>query len=408
VSEKSSPTIWQSQQFRAYLGGTTLSGMALAMQQLLLSWVLIGILNLPADQVGLIQAVIGVPGVALILMGGALADRIDPRNFLVRIYLVAPIFPLFLIVMDYSGWFSVWSVLVWGLGMSLVQAYSTPAQQAILNRISGTQVQQTVTAATAVGFIVQVAGLGLAGQIDRLGISPVLWGQAIVIALAGWAMLRVARAPEKAPTAISQSTLQGIVEGLRATYKAKVILNVLVINFASSIFNAGSFMTVLPFIIKRVYDGDAVTLSILMAVFFGGAAISNAILLRFMPLTRPGKLFLIMQLSRILVLFIIYLQGDFWLLVLGTFGWGLNMGVTGNLARTIVQESADPNYRGRILSVFSVGMVGSAPIGAIILGWLIENVGAINALWPAMILSVILFAYGRLFSGVWQYRSVSV
>ena len=51
------------------------------MQQLLLSWILIGVLVLPADQVGLIQALIGIPGIFIMLMGGALADRADPRNF---------------------------------------------------------------------------------------------------------------------------------------------------------------------------------------------------------------------------------------------------------------------------------------------------------------------------------------
>ncbi len=403
MTTEQQPTIWENAQFRAYLGGTALSGMGLAMQQLLLSWILIGILELPANQVGLIQALIGIPGVFLMLMGGAIADRADPRNFLIGIYLIAPVFPVFLVAMELSGWFHVWSVIVWGLGMSVVQSYSMPAQQAILNRISGTAVQQGVTAATAAGFVVQVFGLGLAGQIDRVGVVPVLVGQGVVIALAAWAMTLVA--PVAATPRERESALKGIWEGLKATYASKVIFNVLVINFASSIFNAGSFMTVFPFVVKRIYDGDAFTLSWLMMIFFGGAALSNAIQLRFMPFVRPGRLFLAMQLTRIIVLFLIYIRGDWWLLVLATFGWGLNMGVTTNLARTIVQESAEPAFRGRILSVFSVGMVGSAPIGAIVLGWMIETFGTLNALWPAMILSVLLFAYGVLFTGVWRYRS---
>lgn len=397
-------SIWRKPDFRAYLGGTALSGMGLAMQQMLLSWILIGILLLPADEVGLIQAVIGVPGVFLILLGGAIADRADPRNFLIGIYLVAPVFPLFLIAMDYAGWFAVWSVMVWGIGMGFVQSYSMPAQQAILNRISGGQIQQGVTAATIAGFIVQVVGLGLAGQIDRLGIAPVLFVQGLSIGLAAWAMTRVGRVDHELPRR-RESALHGIVQGLRETYRHKVIYNVLVINFISSVFNAGSFMTVFPFVVKRMYDGDAFALSALMAVFFGGAALSNAIMLRFMPLVHPGRVFLLMQLSRIVVLYLIFLHGDWWLLVLGTFGWGLNMGITSNLARTIVQESAAGEFRGRILAVFSVGQVGSAPIGAIILGWLIETIGTLNALLPAMIVSAVLCAYGAWFTGVWRYQS---
>ncbi len=82
------------------------------------------------------------------------------------------------------------------------------------------------------------------------------------------------------------------------------------------------------------------------------------------------------------------------------------MGVTTNLARAIVQESAPNEYLGRIMSVFSIGMGGSAPIGAIVLGWMIERFGTLNALIPAMALSLILFLYGAFMSPVWGYRSV--
>ena len=140
------PSIWRDAAFRAYLGSTGFSGMALAMQQLLLSWILIGILELPADQVGLIQAVIGLPGVLLMLAGGASADRNDARQMLIRIYLVAPIFPLFLVLMEQWRLLGVASVITWGLGITVVQSYSMPGQQALLNRIAGQNIQQGVTA----------------------------------------------------------------------------------------------------------------------------------------------------------------------------------------------------------------------------------------------------------------------
>ena len=112
-------TIWRDVAFRAYLGSTGFSGMALAMQQLLLSWILIGILKLPADQVGLIQAVIGLPGVFVMLAGGASADRTDARRMLIRVYLLAPIFPLFLVLVEQWQLLGVASVIFWGLGMTV-------------------------------------------------------------------------------------------------------------------------------------------------------------------------------------------------------------------------------------------------------------------------------------------------
>ena len=402
------PSIWRNESFRAYLGSTGFSGMALAMQQLLLSWILIGILELPADQVGLIQAVIGLPGVFLMLAGGASADRVDARRMLIRIYLFAPLFPLFLVLMEQWQWLGVVSVIFWGLGMTVVQSFSMPGQQALLNRIAGSQIQQGVTAATAIGFIVQVVGLVLAGQIDEVGVTPVLLSQAIGLALAGAMMIRVPVAhpePLKETTVGQPSALAGIRQGLNATFEHPVIFHVLTITFASSIFNAGAFITVFPFIVVRIYEGSAWLLAVLMAIFYAGATLSNMLLLRYQPLLRPGKLFLIMQLSRILVVFLMWIEPPFWLFVVATIGWGLNMGITTNLARSIVQESAPKPYLGRILSVFSIGMVGSAPLGAVVLGWLIEATGTLNALIPAMLLSGILFFYGAFFSPVWGYRS---
>ena len=129
------------------------------------------------------------------------------------------------------------------------------------------------------------------------------------------------------------------------------------------------------------------------------------VLLAFQPLRTPGRLFLIMQLTRILVLALIWIQPAFWVLIVATVGWGLNMGITTNLARSMVQESAPPAFLGRILSVFSIGLIGSVPLGAIVLGWLVETFGALNALVPSMLLSVVLFIYGTFASPVWRYRS---
>ena len=380
--------------------------MAFAMQQLLLSWILVGVLELPADQVGLLQALVGIPGIFLMLAGGASADRSDPRQLLLWAYLFGPLFPLLLAYGAWTYGLPIWLVMIWALGMSVVQAYSLPAQQAILNQTAGTAVQRGVTAATAVGFVVQVAGLGLASQLDRLGIPVVLVCQGAILALTAYSITflnRTAR-PASDTNVARVSAVQQIADGFRATYANKVILHTLIITFGSTIFNAGAFMTVFPYIVKRVYAGDALMLAILMAIFFLGAACSNFLLLRFQPLLRPGKVFLIMQLSRVIVLLLLYVEGDWWLLAAATVLWGLNMGVTSNLARSLVQESSADQYRGRIMSVFSIGLMGSAPIGAVVLGWLIEQVGTLNALLPAMGVSVVLFVYG-LWTPIWRYES---
>ncbi len=394
-----------TREFRSYLCSTGFTGLAFAMQQLLISWMLVGELLLPADRVGVLQALMGIPGLFLMLWGGASADRSDPRALLLRVYLIAPILPLFLMAIVGLGELAEWSVVLWGLGMSTVVSFSMPAQQAILNRVSAaTDIQRGVSFATAVGFLVQIIGLFAAGQLNRVGLINVLVFQAICL-LGGALMIRRLAAVPVSGADQSKSALTNIREGLQATFNHQVIFQLLVINFVSSIFNAGAFMTAFPFIIKRVYDGDAQLLAIMMAVFFAGATLSNAIMLKLMPFQRPGRLFLLMQLSRIVVLWLMWIEPSWWLLVVATVGWGVNMGFTSTLTRTIVQESAAPEFRGRVMSVLTLGMMGSAPLGAIILGIIIETVGTLDALVPAMVLSLVLFVFGVVRTKIWQYTS---
>ena len=65
-------------------------------------------------------------------------------------------------------------------------------------------------------------------------------------------------------------------------------------------------------------------------------------MLRFMPFQKPGRWFILFQLSRVVVLFLIWVEPAWWLVVTGVVAWGLNMGVTTTLARAIVQEAAEP------------------------------------------------------------------
>ena len=399
----SQQAIWQNSEFKLYLGSTAFSGIAFAMQQLLLSWTLIGILEVPASQVGLIQAAAGIPGIFVMLLGGVRADDTDPRTLLIRVYLFAPVLPLFLITVVQLQQLSIQAVLLWALGMSFCVSYSSPAQQTILNRIASSSVQKAVSAATAVGFLVQIFGLGIAGTIDNFGLSPALAFQATCVGLGAFAVRRLH--PQPPVIQKTESPFKNLADGFSEIYKQRDIMQTLIINFTSSIFNAGAFMTVFPFIVKEIYGGNAFLLSFLMVIFYAGATISNLLMIRVMPLVRPGRIFLIMQLSRMVILGLIWFEPVFWIFALACVGWGLNMGVTMTLARTIVQESATAEFRARIMSVYSLGLLGSAPIGALILGSLIDSLGILNALIPAISISIGLFMYGIIFTNVYNYRS---
>ena len=386
------------------MGSLACSSSGFAMQQLLLPALLIGALALSADRVGPLQAAAGLPGVVIMLWGGASADRTDARAMLTRVFGAAAIVPLGLVLALELGEFNVWTVTAWGLGVSAAMSFSGPAQQAVLSRIAGRQLQRSVTAATAINMFTYIIGLAAAGQIDHIGLRQVLLAQSLCLAAAALWIRRIG-SHEVNDAKPDEAAWRRIIEGFRASYRQRAVFDGMTVNFVSAIFNAGGFLTAFPFIVFRVYDGDTALLSWLMIVFFAGAGVSNLIMLRFMPLARPGRWFIVFQLSRVLVLFLIWIEPAWWLVVTAVIAWGLNMGVTTTLARAIVQEAAEPQTRGRIMSVFGLGLLGAPLIGAVILGWIVEQYGALAGLVPGMAASVLLFAYSMAATGLWQYRS---
>ena len=398
-------SIWRHTQFRYYVASTSFIGFSFAMQMLLVSWLLIGVLNTPPERVGFAQAIIGVPGLFLMLWGGVSADRVDPRTLMTRMYGFAVLPPLALAAVFISGYLSFWTVTIWAVSMSVVTSYAGPAHAAALNRVSGSRIQEGVTASTAFGFMVQLGGLALAGQMEMIGTETVLVTQSLFL-LVGCLMIRrltgLAPTQQNAPTA---SVWVGLKDGLTIVIRDRLIVWIMLLNLVSMIFNFGTFTIVLPFIITKVYGGDAAFFGWMLVLFFFGAAVSNFIMLRYMPFARPGRLFLGMQLTRVPIFIMFWLGSHLSIIIAATFLWGLNMGITGTTSRAIVQESAQERFRARILSVYNAGSIGSQPFGALLLGFVIDAVGPLNAMIPGMLISAVIFVAGITASPVWRYQS---
>ena len=81
------------------------------------------------------------------------------------------------------------------------------------------------------------------------------------------------------------------------------------------------------------------------------------------------------------------------------------MGMTSNLARTLIQEASPSQFLGRILSLFNLGMLVAIPIGVMTLGQIIEAFDTVTALIPAMVFSIGLFLAGLSVTQLWHYRS---
>jgi hypothetical protein len=294
---------------------------------------------------------------------------------------------------------SFWNVILFGIAVASVQAISDPARQSLLSRVARTDIQRTVTLMTIVTSLVGLAGVWLGGRIDEVGLGTVLVLQSLFFLAGAGAIRRLPTYP------VRPSSRVDVFAGIKAVWRAPLIRDIIGLNFLSSLFNAGAYVVAVPFIVTEVYGGDAAFFSTVILVFTAGSIGSNVLLLRFMPLLRPGRLFVLMQLTRVAILAVLWTRPPLWLFYVAIVAWGFNMGITTTLVRTTVQEVAPEANRAQTLSILLLSFMVSAPASSVLLGWLIAGYDPLTALVPGIVMSLVIFGFGSATKGLWRYEA---
>jgi predicted MFS family arabinose efflux permease len=385
--------------FPWYLTSSSLWMAAMSLQGFLITWMLVGILDTPPEIVGYGRMLMEMPPLIVLLLGGIVADRFDGRTLLTGMHLVVALPPLAIAAVVAMGGLSFWTVIAFGIAVAMVQAISDPARQSLLSRVARIDIQRTVTLMTIVTSIVGLGGVWLGGRIDQLGLATVLVLQSLCFLVGAAAVRQLPSYP------VRQTSRMDVFGGIKAVWRHALIRDIIGLNFLSSLFNAGAYVVAVPFIVKDVYGGDAAFFSTVILVFTVGSIGSNVLLLKFMPLLRPGRLFILMQLTRVVILAVLWMRPSLWLFYAAIVAWGFNMGITTTLVRTTVQELAAEPHRAQILSILLLSFMISAPASSVLLGWLIAGYDPLTALVPGIVMSLLIFAFGSATQGLWRYEA---
>jgi len=129
-----------------------------SIQQLLVTWILVGILDQSPETVGLAQLLIGVPALIFMLWGGVIGDRVDGRGLLIQSHLLSIIPPLVLALAVYLDQLGVWILILTALVANLLNSASNPARNTILNLVAGGRLQWAISLSTGIGAIATMIG----------------------------------------------------------------------------------------------------------------------------------------------------------------------------------------------------------------------------------------------------------
>jgi predicted MFS family arabinose efflux permease len=228
------------------------------------------------------------------------------------------------------------------------------------------------------GTIVSLWGLGFAYIANAVTYIPVILSLLII------RTIRQRPQPEK-----NQKYLAQLVEGLRYTRDHPTIRQVILIAGISIFFGRG-VLELMPAFAALIFDGGSGALAALMAAAGAGAILTSLIFSVIRLHSHLHLAVLIGALGTAVSIFLFALAssiagGIAAIAMLGFFSSMVSIG-----SQSEVQISVDDRLRGRVLSLWTLVVIGGPAIGSIVAGWLAHEIGSTYTLMAFAVISLTL------------------
>lgn len=342
-----------------------------------------------AAYLGYVGFAAGLPSWLFMMYGGVIADRMPRRKILVITQTTMMIFAFILAALAFTHYVQPWHIVVLAFFLGTANAFDAPARQAftleLVNREDLTNAialnSTMFNTATAIGPTVAGITYTLFGPAWCFFINGLSFIGVIIALL----MMRIKFTPHPVN---GRSKLADLKEGLRYAVHHKMIRTLIMLVAATSLFGM-SFTTLLPAWAVKILGGNATTNGLLQSARGVGAltaALFIASLGRFKfkgrLLTYGNFAFPVLMLVFALVHWL-----PFSLIVLVGVGGALILQL--NLANALVQTLVDEKLRGRVMGIYTLGFMGSMPLGALFMGTIAQTFGAPEAVMIGSIICML-------------------
>lgn len=383
--------------FRLLWAGAFLSSVGTWIQDVALSWIIHSRMGDPF-YLGLRSFAQEVPLLAFMLLGGAIADRIDRRLILLSSQWFQMAMAVLLGVLYLTDHLGIGAIVLVAFATGLMQSQSAPTYQAVITSLVPKERIANAVALNSLQFNLSRA------------IGPVVAGLLLAQAGAGWCFaanalsfvgvilaLRTIAFPPP-PAGPRESLGRSLGTGLRHVWGAPRLRAATLLAAAAS-FLAFPLITYLPVIAGDVLKTGASGYSLLLTSV-GLGAIAGAIgTAQRGHAEGRGRLMLIAFAAFGLVTVGAALSRWQWLSMALLVGSGFTLTTAFSTLNSLVQEMAPDALRGRVLSIFGVAFRGGGPVGSLVAGSLVRHAGApaVMAAYAAVLLCLacLLLVRGR-------------
>ena len=332
---------------------------------------------------------IAVPALALNLLGGALADRFEPKYLVSAAQATSATVVVLLAILVMTGRVEVWYLLLAAVLIGAVQAFDQPSRSSVFPRlVERDHIVNAVAMESLVWNGVRVLGPTLAGiMIDRVNIeTSMFFSAATFYVLAAVVSMLSLRAR---PPATGQ-VLHQILEGFQYVRAHSVFSLIMLLTFCNSMFGM-AYIHLMPSFAKEVLEVGADKVGFLLGASGIGAIIGTMVIANLKDRHPKGLIILggAIIYGVALILFALAAWKQLYavsMVLLFVVGVSNSLYLVGGMS--ILQQLVPDRLRGRVMGMY--GMTWSlAPLGMAQAGFIAQYFGASAAVAAGAVVIIV-------------------
>jgi predicted MFS family arabinose efflux permease len=379
--------------FRLLWIGAFLSSIGTWIQDVALSW-LIHVQTGDPFYLGLRRFAQDMPLLSLMLVGGAIADRVDRRLILLSSQVVQMGLAAALAVLFFSGHLGITAIMVTAFLAGLTQSQSAPTYQAVLpslvprehipNAVALNSLQFNTSRAIGPvigGLLLTQVGTGacfIANAASFVAVILVLW----------WIRFP---SPRKAGDNLAETLRMGV-----RHVAGDPLLRTFTFLAGATSFLGFPLVTFLPTLAGDVLGTGATGYSLLLTSLGVGAMVGAITTAQRGSVPGRGRLTLLYLAAFGVVTIGAVFSRWQWVSMLLLVGSGHTLTTALSTMSSLVQEQTPDELRGRVLSIFGLAFRGGLPTGSLLGGLLVRQAGVPAVLGTScavlLVLAVVLLA----------------
>lgn len=362
--------------FRYYWIGMCVSLIGTWMQNIAQPWLAYTLTKSPflLSLIGTLQF---TPVLIFSLFAGVVVDKFSKKHILLFTQSASLIITLMLAILVWNGHIQYWHILLMATILGLVNALDMPSRQSFIIELTDKKFLMNAISLNSMAFnLARIIGPTVAGIVmGYYGIAACFFINSISFAAVLISLIFIKPMPiEKKPKKDSKM-LDEIKDGLKYIYNKDILLYTLLVMAIVGTF-APNFNVLVPVFAKEILNQKETGFGILMS-FMGLGSFLGAIFMASLSKSGPKKFVIYIVPVIIGALLIITGFTNIYLMT------GISLAFTGfffitfsSSANSTLQINSSNEYRGRVMSVYTLVFAGSTPIGNLYAGIFSERFNA--------------------------------